>query len=455
MKCSKSETHRKTHSVPELRFEDQELTSFSGLVIVQPLLVKMELKKKLRACFRYQSCSSIYGLHSITLLLMLHILLGYRKLSDISCYQKDPIVRHISGLRHLPNASTISRHLNLVEDNSVRNLRHLATQEVSNRLKIIKPKRVTLDFDGSVISTSRHVEGTAVGYNKVKKGQRSYYPLFCTIAQTGQVFDVLHRPGNVHDSNGAKNFISDCVEKIRVILPKAAIEVRMDSAFFSDELVKQLDQLKIEFTISVPFERFAELKGKIESCEKWNNIDRACDYFEESWKPKKWNQQHRFIFIRQQVFKQQKGVVQLDLFRPYEKGFDFKVIITNKSVAVDEIVSYHNGRGSQEGIFAELKSNAQMDYIPVQTRTGNQLYLLTTIMAHNLNRELQMQAKPVERQNSPKRTQFWKFASLESLRKRIFLNAGRIIRPQGRMILSMNANESVKAEIETYRLLTN
>ena len=60
---------------------------------------------------------------------------------------------------------------------------------------------MTLDYDGSVLSTGRHAEGTAVGFNKKKKGARSYYPLFCTVAQTDQVLDVHHRPGNVHDSN--------------------------------------------------------------------------------------------------------------------------------------------------------------------------------------------------------------------------------------------------------------
>ena len=41
---------------------------------------------------------------------------------------------------------------------------------------------VTLDFDGSGQSTRRHAEGSAVGYNKKRKGARSYYPLFCTVA---------------------------------------------------------------------------------------------------------------------------------------------------------------------------------------------------------------------------------------------------------------------------------
>lgn len=52
-----------------------------------------------------------------------------------------------------------------------------------------------------VLGTTRMAEGTAVGYNRKKKGQRSYYTLFCTVAQAGQVPDACHRPGNVYDFN--------------------------------------------------------------------------------------------------------------------------------------------------------------------------------------------------------------------------------------------------------------
>jgi hypothetical protein len=79
-------------------------------------------------------------------------------------------------------------------------------------------RRITLDFDGSMQSTRRHAEGTAVGYNKIKKGARSYYNLYCTLAQTGQVFDLLARSGNVHDSRGALEFIIECVSQIQQAL---------------------------------------------------------------------------------------------------------------------------------------------------------------------------------------------------------------------------------------------
>jgi hypothetical protein len=54
------------------------------------------------------------------------------------------------------------------------------------------------------------------------------------VAQTGQALDVWHRPGNVHDSNGAEAFILACIREGRVIAQRATIEVRMDSPFFSN-----------------------------------------------------------------------------------------------------------------------------------------------------------------------------------------------------------------------------
>ena len=78
-----------------------------------------------------------------------------------------------------------------VSDGEIVALRRLMRGQVLERLTVLGLPRITLDFDGSVCSTKRHAEGTAVGFNKKKKGLRSYYPLFCTVAQTSQVLDLL------------------------------------------------------------------------------------------------------------------------------------------------------------------------------------------------------------------------------------------------------------------------
>ena len=201
---------------------------------------------------------------------------------------------------------------------------------------------------------------------------------------------MLHRSGNVYDSNGAQAFILHCIERIRKVLPGIIVEVRMDSAFFSDDIVSALDQSRIKYTISFPFERFPALKERIAQRSRWYQLDALCDYFETRWKSKCWSRRHRFILARQKAKIQHHKPLQLDLFTPHEYGFAFKAVLTNKRPGAAKAVVLHNGRGSQEGIFGELESRNHMDYVPSRTWCDNQVYLLLALFAHNLTRELQM-----------------------------------------------------------------
>ena len=320
MKYSKTEVHRNTHSLPALRFEDSQLTSFSGLILVQGLFARVGLKDRLRGCFSHLTISPIFGHATLVLCLVLHLLLGYRRLRDLRYYSDDPLVKRTLGLSRLPDVATLSRGLAVADAESVRRLQGLVREGFVTRLVALGLSRVTLDFDGSVIGTGKWAEGTAVGFNRKKKGQRSYYPLFCTVAQTAQVLDLLHRSGNVHDSHGAKDFILSCIAAVRASLPGVSIEVRMDSAFFNDEIVGSLDAAGVEYTVSVPFERFADLKARIEARRFWWRGAAQWDYFEAKWKPKAWKTPHRFLFIRTRVKQPHKEPIQLDLFVPHDYG---------------------------------------------------------------------------------------------------------------------------------------
>jgi len=98
MKFSRSETRIKTHVLPILRFEDQKLTSFSGLVVFQKLFEHLGLKQRLRQCFKHRNASPIFGHANIVLLLVVHMLLGYRDLRHVRYYEGDPLVSHLLGL---------------------------------------------------------------------------------------------------------------------------------------------------------------------------------------------------------------------------------------------------------------------------------------------------------------------------------------------------------------------
>ena len=447
MKRSRKSVRTKATAIPELRFEDQRLTSFAGLVVIQRFFQVISFKMRLQKCFRHLSPGKIFDRAAIFMQLVLHVLLGFRELRDAGHYQDDPLVHRVLGLKRLPDVATISRMLKEADQSSVDKLRQLLREMVLERLACLALPRITLDFDGSVQSTKRRAEGTAVGFNKKKKGARSYYPLFCTVAQTGQVLNFLHRSGNVHDSNGAREFILQCVQQVRNVLPGVMLEVRMDSAFFSDEIVNALNEQDVQFSISVPFERFVELKQMIERRQRWSAIAGELSYFETDWKPKSWPRRCRFVMIRTSAKQQQKGPVQLDLFEPYRYGYEFKVIVTNKELSAAALVDYHSGRGSQEGVFGELKTQCQMDYIPVRRRCGNETYLLASLFAFNLVRDLQMQLEPPTRVTTRKRPTLWAFEQVATFRRTILQKAGRLTTPSGKLVLTLCAGKNLKQRV--------
>lgn len=450
MRSSKAQILDRVHKIPEIRFEDQRLTSYAGLVVLQELFSRLQLKSRLKEVFKHRKVNPVFGHHLIVLILVVHFFLGFRRLRDIDYYRDDPMVLRLLGLKRLPDVSTLSRALASADTEGISSFCRLSRQIVLGRLQVLGLRRVTLDFDGSVISSGKAAEGTAVGFNKEKKGRRSYYPLFCTVAQTGQVFNVLMRSGNVHDSNGAREFLLSCINQVRSACPGIIVEVRMDSAFFSDAMVTELDRSGVEFTISAPFERFPELKAMIESRRRWHVFDAVWSHFEAQWKPKCWDSRYRFIFVRQKVHRQHKEPVQLDLFIPYDHDYEFTVIVTNKQTAMKKVMAFHHGRGSQEQTFGELKSQAQMDYIAVRRLHGNHLYLLSAVLTHNLNRELQMMTQPQQRHTTEKRAALWLFTELNTFRQNILHRAGRLTAPQGKLTLTMSTNLAVEEALFNY-----
>jgi len=455
VRVAKNEIGTSSRTIPELKFEDQEMTSFGGLVVFQKLFQAQDVQGHLKESLQHLDLrmARFYKYHQVIMCLIVHLVLGYRRIRDMDYYREDPLVRQVLGLRHLPSVPTVSRMLAEIDEEGLANMREMNRHLVLSRLLNEGVTRITLDLDGSVQSTTRHAEATAVGFNKKKKGARSYYPLFATIAQTGQVFDFHHRSGNVHDSNGATEFLRRCVAEIRMVLPQVQIEMRADSAFFSDEMVTAAKDLGLEYTFTVPFERLPELKNRIETRRRWSRTRGGkgkLHHFELHWKPKSWDRKERILCVRTRARKQRKGPLQLDLFEPVGEDYEYKAIITNKTNKAAHVVRFHEGRGSQEKIFGEAKTQAQMDYIPARKRAANQAYLLASLLTHNLTRELQMNVTPPERGLTPGRAAIWIFQGLETIRRKIIQRAGRLTRPQGRLTLTLGTNNPVENEIARY-----
>jgi len=155
--------------------------------------------------------SPIFGRYLIVMLIIVHQLICFRRLRELDYYLDDPVVLRLMGLRKLPDDSTISRLLSQMEFGGVENIQLLSRSVVVEGLQREQLPCLTLDFDGSAQFTTGHAEGTAVGFNKIKKGARSYYPLFCTVAQTGQFFDIYHpKSRSPHSTTRGANTDDEC-----------------------------------------------------------------------------------------------------------------------------------------------------------------------------------------------------------------------------------------------------
>jgi len=129
----------KFHKIPTLCFEDQHLTSFSGLLVFQLLFKRINLKNRLKKCFIHLKSSPIFGRHLIVLLIIIHLLIGFRRLREVDYYRDDPIVLRLICLRKLPDVSTISRALSQMETDGVENMRRLSRSMVIEGLQRERP----------------------------------------------------------------------------------------------------------------------------------------------------------------------------------------------------------------------------------------------------------------------------------------------------------------------------
>jgi hypothetical protein len=109
--------------------------------------------------------------------------------------------------------------------------------------------------------------------------------------------------------------------------------------------------------------------------------------------------------------------------------------------------AFYAGPSRQGALFGSAKNEVGLAVIATRHLTANQTFTLCAMMAHNLSREVQMLATPAALRARPQRPAAWKFHTLDTLRHRFMQRAGRLIRPQGNLTLTMSANAAVREDL--------
>jgi len=164
---------------------------------------------------------------------------------------------------------------------------------------------VELDLDSSVQGVYGCQEGAAKGYNPHKKGQRSYHPLFCFIAQTGECLHTWFRAGDAYSGNGAEDFIKECYSR----LPKRVWKIlwRGDSAFFNGKNIDAIEARQGQYLFKV------SLKGLVNLLleQSWRPLRRQPGWegAEFMYRCHDWRRARRFVAVRRLVQENTEGLL--------------------------------------------------------------------------------------------------------------------------------------------------
>jgi hypothetical protein len=432
-----------------IKFVQQDMTTYSGLALVDHVLRLYRLQARLKETFKYHRFSGDYHIGDILFVLVVMLLLGAERLQHIDYLRSDPLFCRVVRLTRIPHRTKISTALKQFASDSLKALIEFNAELVIEKLRSLGLLEITIDVDGTVVSTKGHPSWALKGYNPIKRGAPSYFPLTAHVAETGHFLTIWNRPGNVHDSNRALELI----KRIQKRLPEFSIRFRADSAFCVPKVINYLLYRQISFAIKAPFWKLLALKTAAQQRKIWYSVNETWSYF---WlkKPIDSLEKDHYVFIFRKKVKEPGKNFQLDLFSPNDGFYEYSAVVTDtKQWEAKELLLFVSGHSGQENSLSELKDDFAFGYVPTNTYQANSAYFQVSQMAYNLSLSLQHEMGLVKKHlTNPKRTRFYQGWKWKTFRFLILNRAGRIGWERGTKVLYLTFNKATK---QLYDRITN
>lgn len=427
------------------RFSLKGLTSYAGLELLREHLSHLDLTRRLTEAFGDRFPRSDFGAVRLVRLMLGLLLIGGRRLWHLHYVDADPVLKRFSGLRRLPSPMTVGAWLRKLTERHVRILQELNAEIVAQVIRGTGQRRLTLDVDGSVISTGHSVERAGRGFNPHHRRVPSYYPITAYEAQSGQMLRVQNRSGNVHDGKASLPFLRDLVDQIQERLGRGfCLEFRMDGAFFRQDVLDFLDGCGAEWALKVPFYPWLNLKSHVARAPDWHRVADGVEAYEIRLWIKPWQRRLRIVLYRRRVFHRTAKNFQLDLFDPDDGYFEYSAMATNKTLSVRSLWHFLNGRGAHEKALGELKSGFAFDAVPTRCYAANSAWQSLSLLAFNLSRSFQIATGAPRRRPDRKRRCCYRFETIATQRFKLIGRAASLTMPAGRATLDLGTNTAVE-----------
>jgi hypothetical protein len=387
--------------------------------------------------------ASDYGVVGVVLVVLALLMSGGRRLRHLQYLDGDPLVERFCGLTRLPTARTVGRWLGAFRARHLPRLQWVNALVVARAIAATGQRRLTIDVDGSVVSTGLQVQWAQRGYNPHRRKVPSYYPITAYEARSGQVLRVQNRPGNVADGKGARRFLRDLFRQVRATLAGYAVEVRMDGAFFHREIMELLERAGAEYAIKVPFHPWLGLKARVQATPRWTRVTDDVSCAEHTVDVRCWARRCRIVIYRRHVNHATAKNFQLDLFDPNDGHYEYSAVVTNKRISGPLLWAFMAGRGTHEKVYGELKTGFAFGCVPSMQYAANSAWQCLSVLAFNLSRSFQLATTAPRRPGSRKRRTLFRFETIHTQRALYLQRAGRLTYPQGAATLDVGRTPGI------------
>ena len=312
----------------DIKFVDKEITPFGGLSLFFKMLERCNFGQVLQECgLPEQGSNRGYKPWQLVLGLFAGVWCGACKFGHLDLVRYDRVLSKMVGWDMGAGHRSYQRYLN--------KFTQAINHEVfGNLYKWFFDNLVfdnyTLDFDSTVMVREGEQEGAVKGYNPKRPGRNSHHPLIAFVSDIRMIADYWLRPGNTAASTNYLSFLEDTLENLA---GKRVGLIRMDSGFFTKEILDYLEQKGLEYIVACRFTW--PIKRELVGGKAWVEVADGIEMAETVYQAQSWTAPRRIVMVRQEIEKRPdaagKLVKQLCLFEDQSDfgEFRYSCFVTN------------------------------------------------------------------------------------------------------------------------------
>jgi hypothetical protein len=301
------------------------------------------------------------------------IALGVRCLDDLAVARADAAQEQLRGFG-VPAPQTAGQWLRRFTLGHIGQLNKALGAVHRRAFMLAGVSEVTLDFDSTYLfSRSKRRQGVDRTY---KKGY-ALHPLLCFDARSGAAVHARLRRGRAGASTGMRTFLAETLQRVPA---GVAVRARLDSGFYGDKLLSQMERAGVTYLCGVPFNpRVIEVISTLDD-EFWSSCADKDDgeVAEFGYRLSNGKVFRRYIVKRISIEPGEQATLEAG-------GYRYWVLVTNdhQRPAAD-LESEHRHKALVEAGMRELKSNYGLGTIRRHGFMANWAWLLLVCLAHNL-----------------------------------------------------------------------